>query len=78
MRGYLLCKGGFLVLNNPGYFFFHFSVVVVVEVVVEEEVAEAAAAVDDEILTMIEDMIEAMTDTKITITGTGNVLIWDV
>lgn len=50
----------------------------VVEVVVEEEVAEAAAAVDDEILTMIEDMIEAMTDTKITITGTGNVLIWDV
>lgn len=45
----------------------------------EEEVAEAAAAaVDDEILTMIEDMIEAMTDTKIMITGTGNVLIWDV
>lgn len=36
----------------------------------EEEVAEAAAVVDDEILTMIEDMIEAMTDTKITITGT--------
>lgn len=36
----------------------------------EEEAAEVAAVVDDEILTMIEDMIEAMTDTKITITGT--------
>lgn len=32
--------------------------------------AEAAAVVDGEILTMIEDMIEAMTDMKITITGT--------
>lgn len=48
--------------------------------VAEEEVAEeeVVAVVDDEILTTIEDMIEAMTDTKIMITGTGNILIWDI
>lgn len=40
--------------------------------VAEGEVAEeeVVAVVDDEILTTIEDMIEAMTDTKIMITGT--------
>lgn len=44
---------------------------IVAEEEVEEAVVEAAVAVvDDEILTMIEDMTEAMTDTKIMITGT--------
>lgn len=44
----------------------------VVVAVAEEEVAAAVvvAVVDDEILTTIEDTIEAMTDTKIMITGT--------
>jgi hypothetical protein len=49
---------------------------VVVEVVVAAAVAVVVVA-DVEILTMIEDTIEAMTDTKIMITGTGNVLTWD-
>ncbi|KAK7814707.1 hypothetical protein U0070_018031 [Myodes glareolus] len=40
-------------------------IVVVEVVVVEEEVAEVAEAVDNEILTMIEDMIEAMTDRRL-------------
>ena len=44
------------------------AVVEVAEVEVAEE--EVVAVVDDEILTTIEDMIEAMTDTKIMITGT--------
>lgn len=47
------------------------QLIAVVEVA-EEEVAavEVAVVVDDEILTTIEDTIEAMTDTKIMITGT--------
>jgi len=40
--------------------------------------AVVVEVVDGEILTMIEDMIEAMTDMKIMITGTGNILIWDI
>lgn len=45
---------------------------IAVVVAAEEEVvvAAAVAVVDDEILTTIEDMIEAMTDMKIMITGT--------
>lgn len=47
------------------------QLIAVVEVAEEEVVAAAVVAVvDDEILTTIEDMIEAMTDTKIMITGT--------
>lgn len=50
--------------------------------VAEEEVAAAAVVevVDGEILTMIEDMIEAMTDMKIMITGTeeGRLLLTTV
>lgn len=40
--------------------------------------AAVAVVVDDEILTTIEDIIKAMTDMKIMITGTGNILIWDI
>lgn len=35
-----------------------------------DQLTAVVAVVDDEILTTIEDMIEAMTDTKIMITGT--------
>lgn len=47
------------------------QLIAVVEVAEEEVVAVAVAeVVDGEIRIMIEDMIEAMTDTKIMITGT--------